>query len=226
MINYSYMLFMLPVFILSLVCQASVKSTYAKYSKIVNYRRMTGAQAAERVLKGGGVYGVNVNSIQGTLTDHFDPQSNHINLSSGVYSGNSIASVGVAAHEAGHAIQHHTDYAFIKLRMALVPVCNIGSKIGPWLILLGLVLEIAGLYYLGLIGFGLVALFQLVTLPVEFDASKRALQALSDTGTLNEEELKGARKVLRAAAMTYVAALAVSCMQILYYISIGNRRRR
>lgn len=225
LINYSYILFMLPVFIFSLICQFSVKSTYAKYSKIPNGRRMTGAQAAERVIKHSGIYGVKINAINGTLTDHYDPRSNNINLSGDVFSGYSIASVGVAAHEAGHAVQHNSEYAFIKLRTALVPACNIGSRIGPWLILLGLALNMAGLYYLGLIGFTLVALFQLVTLPVEFNASRRALCVLKDTGMLNDEELNGARKVLRAAAMTYVAALASSCMQILYYLSIGNRRR-
>lgn len=227
-INIEYILFILPAFLLSLICQFKVKSTYAKYDKIANARRMTGAEAAQRVLKHGNVFGVSVNSIGGTLTDHYDPKTNHINLSSAVYSNASIASVGIAAHEAGHAIQHDCGYAPIKWRTALVPICNLGSSAAPWLIMLGLILEIAELYFVGLIAFSTVALFQLVTLPVEFNASRRALEALEVSGSLSDDELKGAKKVLSAAAMTYVAALAMSFMQILYYVSLfsGNRDRK
>ena len=216
---------MLPALILSLICQFKVKSTYAKYDKVGNARRITGAEAAQRVLKGGGVFDVSIGKINGTLTDHFDPGSKTINLSTAVHDKSTIAAVGIAAHEAGHAIQHNVGYAPIKWRTALVPVCNIGSSIGPWLIILGLALNFAGLYYVGLIGFSAVAVFQLVTLPVEFNASRRAMEALESTGTLSDDELKGARKVLSAAAMTYVAALVTSLMQVLYYISLFNKKR-
>ena len=224
-INPTYLIFMLPALILSLICQFKVKSTYAKYDKVGNDRRITGAEAAQRVLRGGGVFDVSVGKIGGTLTDHFDPGSKSINLSAAVHDKSTIASVGIAAHEAGHAIQHNEGYGPIKLRTALVPVCNIGSSVGPWLIILGLILGIGELYYVGLIAFGAVALFQLVTLPVEFNASRRAMEALESSGTLSDDELKGARRVLTAAAMTYVAALVTSIMQILYYVSMSNRRR-
>ncbi len=216
---------MLPALILSLICQFMVKSTYAKYDKVGNARRITGAEAAQRVLKGGGVFDVSIGKVNGTLTDHFDPGSKSINLSTAVHDKATISSVGIAAHEAGHAIQHNEGYAPIKLRTALVPVCNIGSNIGPILILIGLLLNFAGLYYVGLIGFGAVALFQFVTLPVEFNASRRAMAALESWGVLSDEELKGAKKVLTAAAMTYVAALVSSIMQVLYYITLFNKRR-
>ncbi len=215
---------MLPALILSLICQLKVKSTYAKYDKVGNARRITGAEAAQRVLRGGGVTDVSIGKISGTLTDHFDPNSKIINLSTAVHDKATIASVGIAAHEAGHAIQHNVGYAPIKWRTALVPVCNLGSRIGPWLIILGLVLNFAGLYYVGLIGFSAVALFQFVTLPVEFNASRRAMEALEASGTLSDDELNGAKKVLSAAAMTYVAALVSSLMQVFYYISLFNRR--
>lgn len=215
---------MLPALILSLICQFKVKSTYAKYDKIGNSRRITGAEAAQRVLRGGGVTDVAIGKINGTLTDHFDPNGKIINLSTAVHDKSTIASVGIAAHEAGHAIQHNVGYAPIKWRTALVPVCNLGSQVGPWLIIIGLLLNFAGLYYVGLIGFSAVALFQFVTLPVEFNASRRAMEALEASGTLSDDELKGAKKVLSAAAMTYVAALVSSLMQIFYYISIFNRR--
>lgn len=228
MVNINYILFILPAFILSLICQFRVKSTYAKYDKVLNARRITGAHAAQRVLNYGSVLDVSVNSIKGTLTDHYDPRTNCINLSNAVYTNASIASVGIAAHEAGHAIQHSVGYTPIKWRTALVPICNLGSSIAPWLIMLGLFLNMAGLYFVGLIAFSTVALFQLVTLPVEFNASRRALEALESSGVLSDDELKGAKKVLSAAAMTYVAALAMSFMQILYYVSLfnGNRNRR
>lgn len=214
---------MLPVIILSAVCQMWVKSTYNKYSKITNARRMTGAQAAAYVLNGTEASGVAIASVSGTLTDNYNPKTDTVSLSDGVYGTPSIAAVGIAAHEAGHAIQHHSGYGPIKLRAALVPVCNIGSSLAPVLILLGILLDVTGLYMLGLLGFCAIALFQLVTLPVEFNASRRAINSLESLGILSDEELKGARKVLTAAAMTYVAALATSLVQIFYYAS---RRRR
>lgn len=217
---------MLPVIILSAVCQMWVKSTYSKYSKIMNARRMTGAQAAFYVMRNTEADGVKIESVGGTLTDNYNPSTDTVNLSVDVHSTPSIASVGIAAHEAGHAIQHHSGYSLIKLRALLVPVCNLGSSAAPLLILLGILLDMAGLYMLGIFGFCTIALFQLVTLPVEFNASKRAMRSLEECGILNDDELKGARKVLTAAAMTYVAALATSVMQIFYYTSVFNRRRK
>ncbi len=217
---------MLPVIILSAVCQMWVRSTYNKYSKITNARRMTGAQAAFYVMRNTEADGVKIASVGGTLTDNYNPSTDTVNLSEGVHSAMSIASVGIAAHEAGHAVQHHSGYAPIKLRSFLVPVCNLGSSAAPILILLGILLDMAGLYMLGILGFCAIALFQLVTLPVEFNASKRAMRSLEECGILNDDELKGARKVLTAAAMTYVAALATSVMQIFYYTTVFNRRRK
>ncbi len=229
---------MLPAFILSLVCQIMVKSTFSKYSKIENGKRITGADAAKTVLRNGDgitpVMGVDVTRVSGELTDHFDPKANVIRLSDPVYGKASIAAVGVAAHEAGHAVQHATEYAMIKVRTSIIPVCNIGARFAPYLIILGLLLGYGAngesgianiLFVTGIILFSTVALFQLVTLPVEFNASKRALKAIDDSGMLSSEELAGAKKVLTAAALTYVAALFQSLMQIFYYISLANRRK-
>lgn len=225
----SYLLFMLPAFALGLWAQFLVKSRFNKFSKIASRRGMTGADAAKAVLSAGGVYNVPVGRVSGNLTDHYDPKNNSISLSETVYDKRSIAAIGVAAHEAGHALQYAYNYAPIKLRMAIIPVCRIGSMLGPLLIVIGCGLTYAAssvsadlglmLYAIGLILFSAVALFQLVTLPVELDASNRALKALESGGLLEDEELKGAKKVLTAAAMTYVAALVTSIMQILYYVS-------
>ncbi len=220
---------MLPAFILSMVCQIAVKNTFAKYSKIRNSRSITGRVAAQTVLdRGDGdmpVRGVNITGINGSLTDHFDPKANEIRLSEPVYDQASIAAVGVAAHEAGHAVQHATEYSMIKIRTAIIPICNIGARFSPFLILLGLLMSFEPLYFAGILLFCTVALFQLVTLPVEFNASRRALVAIEESGMLSDDELKGARKVLTAAAMTYVAALFTSLMQIFYYISLVRRNR-
>ncbi len=230
MFNYYYIIFMLPAFILSMICQFAVKSTFEKYSKIKNGRGMTGRDAAETVLRNGdgqtSVTGVRVLSTSGSLTDHFDPRTNEIRLSEPVYDKASIAAVGVAAHEAGHAVQHATEYAMIKIRTAIIPVCNIGAKFAPYLILIGILMSFEPLYLAGIILFATVALFQLVTLPVEFNASKRALRAIDETGMLSDDELAGAKKVLTAAAMTYVAALFTSLMQIFYYLSLVRRNNR
>lgn len=230
-----YLLFMLPALVLGAIAQMLVKSRFNRFSRVASSRGMTGADAARAVLSAGGVYNVPVGRVGGNLTDHYDPKSNSISLSDSVYGSNSIAAIGVAAHEAGHALQYANNYAPIKLRMALVPVCNFGSRIGPLLIVGGCIISYAAaafsdlgvmLYLLGLVLYTAVALFQLVTLPVELNASKRAMQALESGKLLAGEELKGAKKVLTAAAMTYVAALFTSIMQILYYASRFRPNKR
>ena len=220
-----YLIYIAPAILLGLFAQVRVTSAFNKYSKVNAQRGLTGKDAARAILDRHGLYNVDVRRIAGELTDNFDPRSNVINLSTPVYDSHSIAAIGIAAHEAGHAVQHQTGYWFIKLRMAIIPVCNIGASISPLLIILGFVLNMAGLYWLGIILFGTVALFQLVTLPVEFNASKRAIAILESNGTLTTEELKGARAVLSAAALTYVAALLTSIMQLFYYLSFSNRRK-
>lgn len=227
--NFQYLAFMLPAIILSFVAQMMVKSAYAKYSKVYNRRGLTGAMAAEQVLMGNQVPGIRFEHISGSLTDHFDPRTNVIALSDGVYNQATIAAVGVAAHEAGHAVQHHTGYWPIRLRSALVPITNIGSNLAMPLIIIGLLLPVQYdfVIYLGIALYCLVVLFQLVTLPVEFNASARAIRALEQGNLLDEEELQGAKKVLRAAALTYLAATFTALLSVLYYLMIaGNRRDR
>ena len=230
--NWTYVVLVLPCLILSLWASSSVNSTFNKYSKQYSMRNLTGAQAAERVLRANGVYNVRIERISGNLTDHFDPKTNVIRLSDSVYGSTSTAAIGVACHEAGHAVQYAQHYAPIKLRATLVPITNLGSKISMPLILLGLVLSFLGemsyfFVYLGIACFGLSVLFQFVTLPVEFNASRRAMQAIENTQLLTEEEQKGARKTLTAAAMTYVAATATALAQLLRLLVLfGGRRRR
>lgn len=229
-----YLLFMLPALLLGLYAQIMVKVNYSRYSKVISRSGLTGREAAERVLQMNGVGGVRIGRVGGTLTDHYDPRSNSINLSQGVYDSATVAAIGVAAHEAGHAVQHAKNYAPIKLRMAIIPVCNIGTRLGPLLIILGFFLSYMAesmitvgntLYFIGLILFCTVALFQLVTLPVELDASRRALKALSG-GVMEKSELPGVRKVLTAAALTYVAALVSAVMQVIYYASRYRPREK
>ncbi|MGN0634875.1 MAG: zinc metallopeptidase [Acutalibacteraceae bacterium] len=220
-----YLLLVVPAFLLALGAQIMVKSTYSKMSRIRNSRNLTGAQAAARVLYEHGITNVRIERVAGTLSDHYDPRSNVIRLSEGVYDSASVAAVGVACHEAGHAVQHAQNYAPIKIRNAIIPVCNIGSTIGLPLAFIGLILDFGFLFWLGILLYGLVALFQFVTLPVEFNASRRALQAIESTGMLSGDEYKNARKVLTAAAMTYVAALAVSIANLLRLILRANDRR-
>lgn len=229
--NFDYLIFMLPAFIITLIVQIKLKSTYSKYSRVENARGLTGAQAAQETLRNAGVYGVRVEQTSGNLTDHFSPNENVIRLSKDVYNGTTIAAVGIACHEAGHAIQYDREYAPIKLRNALIPVTNIGSKIGLILMLLGIVL--AGfiqysdaVFFVGVILYSLVVVVQLVTLPVEFNASRRAMESIRGSGMLSDKECSGARKVLTAAALTYVAALISSIMTVLYYVALANRRRR
>lgn len=229
--DWTYMVFVLPCVILSLWASSSVKNTFQHYSSKFSIRRITGADAARRVLSSNGVHNVRIERVSGNLTDHFDPTTNVIRLSEGVYDSTSTAAIGVACHEAGHAVQYAQHYLPIKLRAAIIPVTNIGSKLAMPLILLGIVLSYLGnfsytLIYLGIACFSLSLVFQLVTLPVEFNASARALAAIKDTEILTREELVGARKTLRAAAMTYVAATATAFAQLLRLIVLFGRRRR
>lgn len=217
---------MLPAYLFVLIVQLSVKATFNKYSKIKNSRGLTGASAATEILRRGGAFDVKVVPVQGSLTDNYNPTNKALSLSQTVYSVASIASVGVAAHEAGHALQHNEDYFPVKLRSAMVPVCNIGSRFALPLIIIGMIMSVDALVFAGIIAFSLVVLFQLATLPVEFNASRRAIKILDETDMLSDEELKGAKKVLTAAALTYVGALAVSVFQLMYYVSMTNSRRR
>ena len=229
--DWTYIVLVLPCVLLSLWACNSVNRTFKKYSSQMSRRGITGAQAAERGLRSNGVRGVRIERTAGNLTDHYDPRTNVIRLSDPVYSSTSVAAVGVACHEAGHAVQYAQNYAPIKLRAAIIPITNIGSKLAMPLILLGVFLAVFEnlsytFVYLGIACFGLSLVFQLVTLPVEFNASRRALAAIESGEFLTEEEQRGARKTLRAAAMTYVAATAVSLAQLLRLILIFGRRRR
>lgn len=226
--DYSYFWFMVPALIISLYAQFKVSSTFSKYSKVRNSRGLTGADAANRVLAQNGVTGVEVEHVSGDLTDHFDPRTNVIRLSDSVYSSTSVAAVGVAAHEAGHAVQHANGYAPMNIRKALVPVTNIGSTLSMPLIFIGLLLPVQYDFVvnLGIALFSLAVLFQVITLPVEFDASRRAIATLEQGGTLCGEELTGAKKVLTAAAMTYLAATFTAVMSLLRLILIVAGRRR
>lgn len=229
-----FYILLLPAVLLALIASASVNSTFRKYGKVLSSRRITGAEAAERVLRASGVSSVRIERISGDLTDHYDPKSNVIRLSESVYGSTSVAAIGVACHEAGHAIQHDVGYLPIRLRNAIVPVTNVGSKLAMPLILIGLLFGTTSLFfanvaYLGVACFALSTVFQLITLPTEFNASRRALEAIEREGLLGNGEIAGARKVLRAAAMTYVAALAVSLVQLLRFfllVSGSTRRRR
>ena len=230
--DWTYVVLVLPCVLLSLWASSSVKNTFNKYSKQFSRRGITGAQAAERVLRSNGVYGVQIQRVSGELTDHYDPKTNVIRLSDPVYDSTSTAAIGVACHEAGHAVQYAQSYAPIKLRAAIIPVTNLGSKLAMPLILIGVLLSAFeslsfGFVYLGIACFGLSLVFQLVTLPVEFNASRRALSAIESGELLTPEEKRGAKKTLTAAAMTYVAATAVALAQLLRLMLIfGGRRRR
>lgn len=230
-IDMTYIVLVLPCILFSLWASSSVNSTFRKYSQQLSLRRVTGAQAAQRVLSHNGVSGVRIERISGNLTDHYDPTANVIRLSDSVYDSTSTAAIGVACHEAGHAVQYAQHYAPIKLRAAIIPITNFGSKIAMPLIMLGLIMTFLGsfsnvLVYVGIACFGLSLVFQLITLPVEFNASRRAMNAIETAGILTEEEQKGAKKTLQAAAMTYVAATAVALAQLLRLISLFGGRRR
>jgi Zn-dependent membrane protease YugP len=224
----TYILVLIGV-ILSLVASARVKSTFSKYSQVRNSRGMTGAQAAEQVLHGAGIYDVRIEHVSGDLTDHYDPRSKVLRLSDSVYGQTSVAAIGVAAHECGHAIQHAKGYGPLKFRNVLVPVANFGAKIAWPLILIGLLFTgnmSVTFINLGILLFLAAVLFQIVTLPVEFNASSRALGILRETGMLYEEEANMAKKVLSAAALTYVASAASAILQLLRLLILTGGRRR
>ena len=223
--SYSYLFYMLPGLVLMLYAQFKVKHSFSKYSKVTNQRGLTGADVAREVLRQNGVDGVRIDHVSGNLSDHFDPRTNVIRLSDDVYNSTSVAAVGVAAHEAGHAVQYAKGYSPIKLRAAIIPACNIGSQLGIPLALIGAVMGVLGLVYAGLALFGLAVLFQVITLPVEFNASRRAINAINSTALLTKEESSGAKAVLSAAAMTYVAAMIQSLLMLLYYVSRFTGRR-
>ena len=229
--DWTYVVLVLPCILLSLWASANVNSTFKRYSGQYSRRGLTGAQAAERVLRANGVTNVRIERVSGNLTDHFDPRSNVIRLSDNVYGNTSTAAIGVACHEAGHAVQYAQDYAPIRIRSAVIPATNLGSKLAMPLILLGLLIGFMGdlsyfLIYLGIGCFGLSLVFQLVTLPVEFDASRRAMAAIAQSELLTEEEQRGARKTLSAAALTYVAATAVALSQLLRLLLLFGGRRK
>ena len=230
--DWTYLYLVLPCILLSLWASSNVNSTFRKYSRQFSRRGLTGTEAAQRVLSANGVSGVRIERVSGNLTDHFDPKTNVIRLSDSVYNSTSTAAIGVACHEAGHAVQYAQNYGPIKLRAAIIPITNFGSKIAMPLILIGILLSALGdisytFVYLGIAAFSLSLVFQLITLPVEFNASRRAMEAIEHANILTEEEQRGARKTLTAAAMTYVAATAVSLAQLLRLILIfGGRRRR
>ncbi len=221
-----YLLLVVPAMIIALIAQINVKSTYSKMSKVRNIRGITGVQAAQTVLTYYGITDVTIQRCAGTLSDHYNPRNKTLNLSQGVYDSDSIAAVGIACHEVGHAIQHATGYAPIKIRNFLVPICNIGSSLGLPLAIIGYVMGFEPLISIGLILYSLIAVFQFITLPVEFNASSRAMAAIEERGLLYDDETGKARKVLSAAAMTYVASLIVSLANLLRLVlRFGNRRR-
>jgi len=224
--DYTYLLYVIPPMLLALWAQFKVKSTFAQYSKVASDRGMTGQQAARLILDANGLQNVPVTEVEGELTDHYDPRSNQIRLSQTVYGVASAAAVGVAAHEAGHAVQHAVGYLPIRIRSAIIPITNIGSSLAMPLVLAGILFSFTALANLGILFFSLSVLFQLVTLPVEFNASRRALAALSQSGMVSNTGLAAAKKVLSAAAMTYVAALAVALGNMLRLIALVNRNSR
>ena len=211
--------------VICLLASAHVNNTFKKYSKYRSMSGMTGAQAAQRILNAAGIYDVEIRHISGNLTDHYDPRNKTLSLSDSVYGSTSVAAVGVAAHECGHAIQHATNYVPLNLRSAIVPVANIGSTLSWPLFLAGLIFSIRPLLTVGIILFTFAVLFQLVTLPVEFNASRRAVRILGETGILGEQELGYTRKVLGAAALTYVAGAASAILQLLRLILLFGGRR-
>ena len=227
--DWTYFVLVLPCMIFAMIASSRVNSTFQKYSTQYSQRRITGADAARRVLQHNGITGVRIERVAGNLTDHYDPRTNVIRLSDSVYSSTSTAAIGVAAHEAGHAVQYAKGYAPIKLRAAIIPLTNFGSKLAMPLILAGILLTALGqlstiLVYLGIAAFGLSFVFQMVTLPVEFNGSRRAIRAIEEAQLLTDEERRGAQQTLKAAAMTYVSAMAVSLAQLLRLILLYGRR--
>ncbi len=227
-IDYWYVVLVLPAIILALVVQIKMSATYSKYSKVYSRSGVTAEEAARRILNANGLYDVTIERVSGNLTDHYDPRTNTVRLSDSVYGSNSLAAVGVAAHEVGHAIQHARDYFPMKVRSAIIPATNFGAGISPLILIIGVIFMSDPLIIAGIALYSLTAVFQLVTLPVEFNASRRALETLDNYGILERDELPQVRKVLGAAAMTYVASLLVSLMYILRLVMIfgGGRRNR
>lgn len=221
--DYSYLV-LIPAMLFALIAQGMVNSAFTKYNKVVTRCNMTGADAARLILDRNGLHHVKIEQVAGNLTDHFDPRTNVIRLSQSVYGSTGIAAVGVAAHEAGHAVQYAQGYKPMKIRSAIIPATNIGSRLALPIFLIGLLFSYQ-LAMFGIILFSLTAVFQAVTLPVEFNASRRAMEALDNSAQFTSDELNGAKKVLTAAAMTYVAALATALSQILRLLLIANRRR-
>lgn len=220
----TYIVLVLPAIIFSMWAQTKVNSTFSKYQRVRCYSGYTGAQIARRILDENGLQHVRVERIAGNLTDHYDPRTQVVRLSDSVYNNPSVAAVGVAAHETGHAVQHATGYGPLVIRNSIIPLTNFGSKLSMPLILLGFLLNSSALLNLGIVAFSMATLFQLITLPVEFNASSRAMRTLSN-GMMSDNELNGTKKVLTAAALTYVAALMVSAMQLLRLVILANHRR-
>lgn len=225
-----YFLFVLiPGMLLMGLAQWRLRSTFSKYRQVANTRGLTGAQAASAVMRAAGVYDVGIEAIPGELTDHFDPRAKVLRLSEPIYNSRSIAAIGVAAHEAGHAVQQHVGYVPMTLRASLVPVANLGSGLAPFIILAGLWTQLTGLAWIGVILFAGATAFALVTLPVEFDASARARKLLAESGLVTQSEYGDVRTMLNAAALTYVASFAATALQLFYYIllvtGMGGRRR-
>ena len=226
--DYTYLLFLAPAIIITMIAQIGVKTTFNKYSRVRSHSGMTGREAAETILRRAGIYDVRVERISGNLTDHYDPRGKVLRLSDATYGQTSVAAVGVAAHECGHAIQHQVGYAPLQIRSALVPVANFGSTIAWPLILLGLFFNSQmsqALLNLGILAFSLAVLFQIVTLPVEFNASRRAIKILGESNLLYPDELSGTKKVLTAAALTYVAGAASAILQLLRILILTGGRR-
>ncbi len=222
-----YLILVLPAILFSLWAQWQVNAAFGKYSKVRTARGLTGADAAREVLRQNGISNVSIERVAGNLTDHYDPRGNVIRLSESVYASDSVSAAGVAAHEAGHAVQYAKGYNPVKIRSSILPVTQIASSLSMPLILVGLLVDIFQVIQIGIVLFLAAVIFQLVTLPVEFNASSRAIAALGDTGVLSQEELPGVQKVLSAAAMTYVAALAVSMAQFIRLLLLfGGRDRR
>jgi len=222
-----YLILTLPALLLAFYAQWKVRSAYGKYSKVPNERGVSGYQAAQELIQTNGLYGIDIEGVQGELSDHYDPRGKVLRLSPGVANGRSIASLAIVAHEVGHAVQDHQGYAMMRFRSSLVPAANLGSNLGIWLVFGGIIFNLSGLAWVGIALFGAAVLFTVVTLPVELNASSRALDMLKKTNLLSQHDLKGAKSVLSAAALTYVAALAQAVMQLLYFVMLlsGGRRR-
>ena len=224
--DYYYIILVVPALIISLIAQVKVKSTFSKMSKIRSVRGITGVQAAQSILTYYGITDVRIERVAGNLSDHYDPRTKVIRLSDSVYGSDSVAAIGVACHEAGHAAQHAENYIPIKIRNTILPVCNVGSTLGLPLAVIGYFLGFEPLVAIGLLLYSFITVFQLVTLPVEFNASRRAVKVIEDNGMLYEDEIGSAKKVLVSAALTYVAALLVSIANLLRFILRFSNRRR